>query len=62
MQLYEEKVHSKELQIENIRYKQNALKGGDPEIKQSFESIQRMKQDMAEIENMEAVKEYKFIT
>lgn len=69
MQLYEEKVHSKELQIENIRYKQNSLKNlkelkqdDTSDLKPSAESIQRMKRDIAEIENLDAVKEYKFIT
>lgn len=46
MQLYEEKVHSKELQIENIRYKQNSLKNlkelkqdDTSDLKPSAESI-----------------------
>ena len=64
-------IHSKELYLENIQSKKNnikAIQGSDVEsrnfdnLKQSKESIARMKRDMEEIQNLDAVKEYQFIT
>ena len=71
--LYEEKLNNKALEYENLKIKSNKTKArveskglsaafDMAEMRSSQESIARMKKDIKEIEESDAVKEYKFIT
>lgn len=73
-QLYEEKLNSKQLYFENEKIKLDQLKKlfnndnkydvdrDDTQMKQSVESIKRLGKELLQIEQSDAVKEYKFIT
>ena len=56
MQLHEERMNNKALAVENMKVK---ISG---EMDQSPISIKRVQKDIQEIQESEAVKEYKFIT
>ena len=60
MQLHEERLNSKALVVDNMKAKMVTEMGG--EIRQSQESVQRIQKDLLQVEESDAVKEYKFIT